>query len=208
MATILNGDSGFLPYDFDSFYWFLDQNATYRPRNEMENDERWKQIIPYVLVRYNGNYLAYHRTKMAGEKRLQGKMSIGIGGHVESDRDGSMMVGMKNEILEELALPSNPYSWESRLAFSGILWENLSEVGRVHTGVVFVLTLNPEMSVPQSKDPALDIDNWYKPQHLMEKLKSGAKFEHWSEICIGNLESIEESEKGNIDVFGELFLND
>src|SRR4030042_1570946 len=51
-------------------------------RSEAEKDPSYKQIIPYVIMCHNGKFLSYVRGKKAGEKRLLGLRSIGIGGHI------------------------------------------------------------------------------------------------------------------------------
>ena len=51
-------------------------------RDACETDDDLKQMIPYVIVRHGGKYLAYSRTSQSGEKRLVGKRSVGIGGHI------------------------------------------------------------------------------------------------------------------------------
>ena len=43
---------------------------------------RFKQLIPYVIMTHDGKYLTYVRGKRAGETRLVGNRSIGIGGHI------------------------------------------------------------------------------------------------------------------------------
>jgi predicted NUDIX family phosphoesterase len=57
-------------------------------RHELENDERFGQFLPYVLLRridQDGlvSLFEYQRTSKVGEDRLGGKKSIGVGGHVD-----------------------------------------------------------------------------------------------------------------------------
>ena len=51
-------------------------------RYRAEEDESLKQIIPYVLFVSGDSVFSYVRGKAAGEKRLVGNRSIGIGGHI------------------------------------------------------------------------------------------------------------------------------
>jgi predicted NUDIX family phosphoesterase len=56
-------------------------------RAELEADERFGQILPYVVL-YQKTEAApkvfvYQRTKKVGEQRLAGMMSVGVGGHVD-----------------------------------------------------------------------------------------------------------------------------
>src|ERR671935_2558636 len=57
-------------------------NNFFLPRAQAEHDPTHKQLIPYVLVAFEGKVLHYVRGKKAGEQRLVAKGSIGIGGHM------------------------------------------------------------------------------------------------------------------------------
>ena len=75
----------------------------FRPRNEVETDEQWIQLIPYFTINLtipeqnsesSGNVehysyrpktrkiLSYSRSNKSGESRLHGKRSLGFGGHI------------------------------------------------------------------------------------------------------------------------------
>ena len=54
----------------------------FMPRPQAEADPNHKQIIPYVIMSHDGKYLSYVRGRRAGESRLVGNRSIGIGGHI------------------------------------------------------------------------------------------------------------------------------
>lgn len=59
--------------------------ALFRRRGDVENDERFLQIIPYCFVQQQDNeynLLVCRRNKHSGEKRLHNSYSIGFGGHV------------------------------------------------------------------------------------------------------------------------------
>lgn len=60
--------------------------AAFAPRSEVETDETRLQIIPYIVVMNRQGVFGYCRAK-GGEQRLDGKWSVGIGGHVnDGDR--------------------------------------------------------------------------------------------------------------------------
>ena len=52
---------------------------SFRPRDQMENDPSFKQLIPYCLFRYGDQLFHYKRGKLQGEGRLHSKRSIGVG---------------------------------------------------------------------------------------------------------------------------------
>src|SRR5205807_1321574 len=82
----------------------------YRNRTEAEQDKRYKQLIPYVLVMCDGKIIRYRRGKGGQETRLHGLFSVGVGGHI-SDEDHGLFSsavgykeGMRREIMEEVAV--------------------------------------------------------------------------------------------------------
>ena len=63
--------------------------VTYRRRSKMEEDPSFKQLIPYMLFRYqrpDGSVEVFQYTRGGGqgEARLHAKRSVGIGGHISS----------------------------------------------------------------------------------------------------------------------------
>ena len=56
-------------------------------RSQVEDDPDYKQLVPYVIMSYEGKYLSYVRGKRAGEKRLVEHRSIGIGCHINPSDD-------------------------------------------------------------------------------------------------------------------------
>src|SRR5213593_910479 len=65
----------------------------YRNRSEAEQDKRYKQLIPYVLIICNGRILRYRRGKGGQETRLHGLYSVGVGGHISEEDSELFSVG-------------------------------------------------------------------------------------------------------------------
>src|ERR1051326_2017587 len=111
----------------------------YLNRSEAEQDRRYKQLIPYVLVLCGGRILRYRRGKGGQENRLHGWFSGGIGGHISEEDHGlfSNAVGyhdgMRRELMEEVAVEEVN---ESAVA---VINDDSTEVGYVHFGVVHVM---------------------------------------------------------------------
>jgi len=57
-------------------------HTSYRPRDDVEDDPSYKQLIPYCIFRHAGRVFHYTRGNSQGEARLHAKRSIGVGGHV------------------------------------------------------------------------------------------------------------------------------
>ena len=83
-----------------------------------EEDESFRQIIPYVVLRSPGRIFSYARTARAGERRLHGLRSVGVGGHVNPEDlpDGlpglvaapepALVAAAGRELAEETVLPA------------------------------------------------------------------------------------------------------
>src|SRR2546430_6065888 len=86
-------------------------NILYMNRSDAEQDKRYKQLIPYVLVIFNDRILRYRRGRGGQETRLHGLYSVGIGGHISEEDHGlftseraGYQEGMRRELVEEVAI--------------------------------------------------------------------------------------------------------
>jgi predicted NUDIX family phosphoesterase len=160
------------------------EHTSYRARSEMETDPTFKQLIPYVIFRHieNGQstVFQYKRGKGQGEKRLHAKRSIGVGGHISAEDDSLDLdrnpyeEGMRRELGEEVVIQT-PY----RASVVGLINDDLTEVGKVHLGVVHLFDVDTPDIEPREADI---IEAGFRPvQQLLEE--SGA-FESWSQICL------------------------
>jgi predicted NUDIX family phosphoesterase len=110
----------------------IGQLGRFEPREAMEHDPGFKQVIPYLVLRDGARYFLMRRSRGGGDDRLHERHSIGVGGHVnpgDRDLDG----GLRREWAEELEADFVP---EFRLV--GLLNDDTTDVGAVHLGVVYV----------------------------------------------------------------------
>ena len=136
--------NGFRPFCEVAFRSLLDPEfMEFRPRSSVEEDPRFKQLIPYVLLQseIDGQTQLFHYTRGRGqgEKRLHALKSVGIGGHIsQADTSGDdwYRSGMLRELHEETIIDSDfEEDW------AGFIFDDSSAVGRVHLGVVHRLRL-------------------------------------------------------------------
>jgi predicted NUDIX family phosphoesterase len=138
---------GFQGYDLrveDYARVLLDpSNNFFMSRDLAECDDSYKQLIPYVVLRFGGLVFSYVRGKRSSESRLVAMRSIGVGGHIEpidqslfsSDRD-MYLEAARREVNEEVRLDS-PYH-ESIVA---LINDDSSDVGKVHLGIMHIWDL-------------------------------------------------------------------
>jgi len=110
----------------------IEREGRFAPRAAMESDPRFKQVIPYLVLRDRGRYFLMRRTRAGVDARLHERFSIGVGGHLNPG-DVDLAGGLAREWTEELDAGFVP---EFRLL--GLLNDDETEVGRVHVGVVFL----------------------------------------------------------------------
>lgn len=157
-------------------------NTSYRPRDLMEQDPSFKQLIPYVIFRYTNtegrvSVFEYTRGKGQGEKRLHSKKSIGIGGHISSDdasEQDPYAEGMRRELDEEVVIDT-PYTERC----VGLINDDETEVGKVHLGVVHLFDVQKPAVRPREMDI---LDTGFRPVEQMLQNLDG--FESWSRICL------------------------
>lgn len=167
-GLVPNSDTRLLP--------MLLAEGTYLPRKMVEADPTFKQIIPYVILTWQGKVLHYVRGK-GGEKRLNAKGSIGIGGHM-NPTDLSYGAAMEREVLHEELVVNTEYKKLDR----AFLNDDSNDVGEVHLGVVHVFHLElPEVKAGEAKIGELQFLS------LTELAFRYSDLESWSQICANHL---------------------
>lgn len=157
-------------------------NLLYLNRSEAEQDRRYKQLIPYVLIVCNGKILRYRRGKGGQETRLHGLFSVGIGGHISEEDHGLFSTdrgyqdGMRRELLEEVAIEV------TNDAAVALINDDSTEVGFVHFGVVHVVQV-PDESVARGRSGIV------APEFVAvaEAVKDLSTYESWSRFCLENI---------------------
>lgn len=164
----------------------VDAPLFYMDRDRAETDTDHLQIIPYVVLMKAGNddfwYFRYQRTKKAGDARLRGDYSIGIGGHINPP-DGDVFKrsyeeSFRREIFEEIGLRIG----EIPKIYAAI-YDDSNDVGKVHLGLVHLLSL-PNWLLVNTTDEALSNGEFVKYGDLEP---ADGKLENWSQLLFDNL---------------------
>ena len=162
-------------------------------RRQAEQDSGFKQIIPYTLVLHGEQVLLLRRLAKGGEARLHGKLSIGVGGHINpidgvvpgaAGAAGADLLdaGCRRELEEEIEIRC-PYALQP----VGIINDDASDVGSVHFGLVNLARCErPDVGIRESEV----LEGSFVDRAELEELASaeGGRFETWSALIIERLD--------------------
>lgn len=163
-----------------AFVEAVEHEGRYEPRDLMEGDPAFKQIIPYLVLRDGPRYFLMQRTDAGGDARLHGRYSIGVGGHLNPG-DGGLLGGLRREWDEELIAAFMP---DFRLV--ALLNDDTTEVGAVHLGAVYLADAGGA--------PVAIRETHKLTGSFVEPTEVGGlahRLETWSRLCFDFLESRE-----------------
>lgn len=131
---------------------FKPSDLFFLPRARAEVDTRFRQIIPYIIVRCEDRYLCYTRTDKGSESRLHHRRSLGWGGHVnlgdirltngKLDVERTLLACSERELAEELKITS-----VLDTQYLGLIVDDDNPVGRVHVACVQVWSIGDTSSI-------------------------------------------------------------
>lgn len=162
-----------------SSFWF-------GPRNLIETDMKYVQLVSYVIIEHDSQILCYQRGHASSEQRLKNKLSIGLGGHISLtdarfthgilDIMKTIKSGAAREVEEELEIPKVV----ARKKYF-LLHSRLNAVDKVHCGLVEIWNLEtPQVAI---KDESLSIIGFKS----LSELATTQGFETWSMLLIQHL---------------------
>ncbi|MDF1800816.1 MAG: hypothetical protein P1V81_16700 [Planctomycetota bacterium] len=154
-------------------------------REHAEKTPGLKQVIPYtVVVSGCGEIFLTRRLPKGGEARLVGKLSIGIGGHINPVDHGDIIAeGTARELEEELNLEG-----QQRLEAVGLINDDSNPVGAVHVGLVQVLFLSSNAASVREEEV---LEGSFKDRRELDRLlREDAPFETWSRMLVERLDEL------------------
>lgn len=135
IERLCNGKTGVVRIAKNEFYKVL-QNGFFVERSKAEYDESTRQVIPYIVLKDNDEYIFFRRTANQTEKRLHNLITLGVGGHL-NDQDSKDPIeclekGLWRELREEVNVDVE------NIEYIGLINEIENPVSRVHVGVLFI----------------------------------------------------------------------
>jgi len=183
-----------LAFDVDRYLSkiFVQSVPYFIPRSQAEKDPSYKQLIPYVIMSYDGRYLSYVRGRRAGENRLTGLRSIGIGGHINPGDDMPLfntdfyetyLAAVEREVAEEISVETG--HTDSVVA---LLNDESNEVGSVHLGIVHYWILDePKVNKREQMITQMAFMTPAELQNVRDTMET------WSQLCLTRLSEIAHS---------------
>src|SRR5258705_6326993 len=156
----------------------------YLNRSEAEQDKRYKQLIPYVLLLCNGRILRYRRGRGGEETRLHGLYSVGIGGHISEEDHGlfskgiGYQEGMMREVREEVAIE------QVSEAAVAVINDDSTEVGYVHFGIVHIMQVANQAAAGRRSGIV-------SPEFItiVDAVENAPSYESGPRFCLENLDT-------------------
>lgn len=162
----------------------MDANYKIMRRGDAEKNPAYKQPIPYAVLRQGDQFFTYERLGGGGESRLHGKISLGVGGHMNQvddsgDFKGILTENLMRELNEELVIRD-----AGKLQFRtiGLINDDAADVGRVHIGVLIIIDLPASAQISVREKDKLE-GKWMRLNALADP-KIFERLESWSAIAI------------------------
>ncbi len=194
----------FYPYGLQAFGSKLSEEQFQRAvsdhgffveRDYAERTPALKQVIPYAVVVCGGKVLLLKRLNSGGEARLHGKLSVGVGGHINPiDQVGNhdaaqpgvfrdlLAAGSHRELNEELWIKGS-----TDIRRFGVINDDSNPVGAVHVGVLQIVSV--EGSVEIRELDQLE-GQWMTPSELHQLSEGDHNIETWSRMVLDSLSEI------------------
>ena len=164
----------------DALWQALNREGAFHPRAEVEEDERFRQPIPYAVLVYEGKVWQMERKPKGGEKRLIGLKSLGVGGHVNPEDLCREPVtwALYRELWEEAGVRAK------RVRRLGLLLTDASPVERVHVGVLYLVAPDRRPAVREAEKLSGELVPLSRVEAEAERL------EGWSRVALDTLRGI------------------
>lgn len=192
VVSLVYPDEGLILTDLNELARMLcSTNVWFIPRPVAEDNPKYRQIIPYVILRCGDLIGTYRRTPHGGESRLHESYSIGFGGHIglrdvvldgeEIDAWSTVECASVREVGEEVQVFSL-----QRQTLLGVIVDNSTRVSRVHVGIAQVWDL-AETHLKSLESAVTECR--FLPADELEALA----LESWSTLCARALDSVDYS---------------
>lgn len=177
---------GYSPAEEIDYESIIQENYFYDLRDKVETMPQYKQPIAYAVIVHKPTleiftYQRASKDRHYKEKRLQGKWSWGIGGHIDKidvEKEDPIRASLVRELSEEIHITT--YDTPQIL---GYINDDLTEVGQVHFGLLYLIFTADRKIRP--RDGEISWGGFMPISQLQEICENEeASVESWSEIAL------------------------
>jgi predicted NUDIX family phosphoesterase len=175
---------------------FFSMTTTMSDRAVCETDPSLLQLLPYCTItdRQNNKLFVYSRGKGGEEARLHGNLSIGVGGHIDTDLSerpvhghelaeataNLMATELIREVEEEVGYKSPVYeNWLT----STLIYDDTNPVGQVHLGILAELDVSSPDDLGPTEVGIIEGSQWMSLDELLAPAVFD-RLENWSKIVV------------------------
>jgi len=197
------------PEEVNEFLKIVEENKQFKERYGslgIEDKPEWQQIIFYGLIRQGDNFFVYQRggeKSQYKEKRLQSKISVGVGGHIEPF-DNTLIDSLYRELDEEVIFKKNGLRINLRnnegkvteksfanladIYISGLIKYETDEVGGVHLGLACEVNLRDPNLVVKIREGESIEGKMMSLKEYQDWVKKGEVVpEFWTQIFMAEI---------------------
>ncbi len=159
----------------------------WKNRHDAEEDFFHKQVVTYVIVKYNDSILRFSRGKWTSLRDNLGAYTIGFGGHVEfrdvniftqdriDDFETTLYQSVKRELKEEIGINFG----NKNIRLIGVLNDDSVKQGEQHFAFIYLVEIfSPEV---YKSEKWINKPHFISVELLVEEFKF---YEYWSQLCI------------------------
>lgn len=163
------------------------------PTDRLSNAEvnyDYKQPIPYAVIRKADQVFLYRRLQGGGEIRLQDKLSLGVGGHMNEvglpTFEQELNENLNRELDEEVDLKAS----ELNIIPYGLINDDEEDVSKVHIGILYGIEVDNDAVIEVKETDNLE-GEWINISDLYSS-EDYNKLESWSQIALDYLVKLTE----------------
>lgn len=147
----------------------MEQYYDFLPRDTVEEDACYQQLIPYLVFHYQRQYYVIKKLKGSSESRLHHLYMMGVGGHI-NDGDKQNPTDSIKEIIECSLWrewhEEVHYAGKVKTTLVGLLSDTGTPVSQVHLGMVYLL--EGDTPIIESAEPD-KMSGQLVPQHQLRE---------------------------------------
>lgn len=181
-------------YTVRDLYEDITTDGSFRLRYEVETDDSYLQVIPYVVVKCDNEYFVTKR--IGGDERLLGRIAF-VGGHVDEedavpswlgenviDVDTTLFNGFDRELTEEIGITLFHINKNN---VKCVFYDDRNDVSKCHICLLIVANIYDDAKEDiKVKETDKLIGEWATLDKLQEYCEQGLA-ENWCEIAVNLL---------------------